>query len=307
MNHEYICEWCGNTHDGTYGSGRFCSETCKNKFIVSKHHEITCPLCGKIFGNQGCYSQHKKFCEEMHSPKNPLQYEYSKYLKWYNNIVEKRSKIPIKNSYKEKHHILPLSFGGNNSIKNLVYLTPKEHFVCHHLLTKIYKDNKDLYLKMLSAFFMMHIDNKRRHIKYNARDYDELKKKISIGKKNKNCGKLNNNYGNHWVNNEKLQQSRSVKESELDLYLSKGWKLGAVFNWNKAKRKKEKKIQNEKIKQERKERNTKLYSMYYETYKKYGFKGVVEKYNYTKTSVNLILQFHRYVKGYSPKQAKHSS
>ena len=38
--------------------------------------------------------------------------------------------------YYERHHIPPRSLGGTNNPENLVYLTPKEHYICHHLLTK---------------------------------------------------------------------------------------------------------------------------------------------------------------------------
>lgn len=31
-----ICEFCGKEHDGSYGSGRFCSKSCRMKFIASK-------------------------------------------------------------------------------------------------------------------------------------------------------------------------------------------------------------------------------------------------------------------------------
>ena len=36
----HICEWCKKEHDGSYGSGRFCSKTCRAKYIASKvkHH-----------------------------------------------------------------------------------------------------------------------------------------------------------------------------------------------------------------------------------------------------------------------------
>jgi hypothetical protein len=27
-----ICEFCGKEHDGSYGSGRFCSKSCCSKF-----------------------------------------------------------------------------------------------------------------------------------------------------------------------------------------------------------------------------------------------------------------------------------
>lgn len=40
------------------------------------------------------------------------------------------------NYYTECHHIIPKCLGGTNDKDNLVLLTAKEHFVCHHLLFK---------------------------------------------------------------------------------------------------------------------------------------------------------------------------
>jgi hypothetical protein len=36
----------------------------------------------------------------------------------------------------EKHHIIPKCAGGTNDSSNLVFLTPREHFICHALLVK---------------------------------------------------------------------------------------------------------------------------------------------------------------------------
>lgn len=54
-----ICEWCGKEHDGTYGSGRFCSYECKQDYCKDKGKsgspkqiktEIRiCERCGKEF------------------------------------------------------------------------------------------------------------------------------------------------------------------------------------------------------------------------------------------------------------------
>lgn len=30
-----ICEYCGNEHDGSYGSGRFCGASCRAKYADS--------------------------------------------------------------------------------------------------------------------------------------------------------------------------------------------------------------------------------------------------------------------------------
>ena len=31
-DNEYICEYCGTEHDGSYGSGRFCSPSCSRRY-----------------------------------------------------------------------------------------------------------------------------------------------------------------------------------------------------------------------------------------------------------------------------------
>lgn len=66
----------------------------------------------------------------------------NKYYKWYVNICQQaklriwtRKTAPC---YVEKHHINPRCLGGNNTKENLVFLTYKEHFICHLLLTKCY-------------------------------------------------------------------------------------------------------------------------------------------------------------------------
>lgn len=38
----------------------------------------------------------------------------------------------------ERHHIWPKSLGGTNLKDNMVYLTLREHYIVHHLLSKIY-------------------------------------------------------------------------------------------------------------------------------------------------------------------------
>ena len=61
-----ICEKCGKEHDGTFGSGRFCSRSCANAHFHSKEqkekisnsvkkrlrenmYERICEKCGKTF------------------------------------------------------------------------------------------------------------------------------------------------------------------------------------------------------------------------------------------------------------------
>ena len=46
-----ICENCGKEHNGSYGSGRFCSKECARSFSTKKSHnqfkEVKCIKCGK--------------------------------------------------------------------------------------------------------------------------------------------------------------------------------------------------------------------------------------------------------------------
>jgi hypothetical protein len=74
----------------------------------------------------------------------------NKYTNWYYKIIHNATNRVLTDSiYTEKHHIIPRSLGGDNSIKNLVKLTAREHFVCHLLLTKMV-DGQTKH-KMLSA------------------------------------------------------------------------------------------------------------------------------------------------------------
>ena len=97
------------------------------------------------------------------------------YQKIYDQIVE-RAKTRQLEGYKEKHHIIPKCLGGSNDKENLVLLTPREHYVCHKLLTYIYKGNR----KIACALFRLCYDKNNRKI--SSKDYEYVKKIIaSIG------------------------------------------------------------------------------------------------------------------------------
>lgn len=81
------------------------------------------------------------------------------YKKIYQNIVSRarsRKKMPGL----ERHHVVPRSCGGTDDPENLVFLTTREHFVCHMLLVRIYKHNPDFRKKMVYALWWM---SKSRH------------------------------------------------------------------------------------------------------------------------------------------------
>lgn len=73
---------------------------------------------------------------------------HSKYLKWYVNIITSATQrattkrlATLVVGYTERHHILPVCLCSTSSQKkdkqNIAYLTAREHFLCHWLLTKI--------------------------------------------------------------------------------------------------------------------------------------------------------------------------
>jgi hypothetical protein len=97
--------------------------------------------------------------------------------KVYDAIIHKaKSENRIKHSgiYYEEHHIIPRCIDGNNHKDNLVLLTAREHFICHKLLTYIYKGNGKISL----AFFRMIYDKRERKI--SSRDYQYVRE-LNVG------------------------------------------------------------------------------------------------------------------------------
>jgi hypothetical protein len=94
------------------------------------------------------------------------------YRKIYNNIVD-RGQNRILEGYSEKHHIVPKCIGGTDEEKNLVSLTPEEHYLCHLLLVRIYPNNIRL---VKAAMFMVSSNN---NVKRNNKAYGWLKRQYS--------------------------------------------------------------------------------------------------------------------------------
>lgn len=102
----------------------------------------------------------------------------NKYTKCYYQIVN-RAKTRLLEGYKERHHIIPKSLGGNNDVENLVFLTAREHFICHMLLIKmtVGKDKQ----KMMFALWSMASMKNEYHQRYTVgpRQYANIKKQMA--------------------------------------------------------------------------------------------------------------------------------
>ena len=134
----------------------------------------------------------------------------NKYEKWYASIT-KRGQIRGLNTYTESHHILPKSLGGLDNSDNLTHLSAREHFICHWLLTKIYKEG-EAHWKMLNAIRIMRAENKnqqRYKNKITARVYANLKEEYARLQSERMKGKNNPMYGN--PGSEKVRKGRSER------------------------------------------------------------------------------------------------
>lgn len=145
------------------------------------------------------------------------KFNNSKYTKWYFNIINNAvGKLPIVGEYVESHHILPKSMGGVNQKSNIVRVTAKEHFILHHLLTKMCINDGDTN-KMKHAFFIMHIHSTENRY-FTAMSYNIAKNMMSVAKKKISSGKLNPYYGKKHTEEilEKMRKKRVGRICRLD-------------------------------------------------------------------------------------------
>lgn len=94
---------------------------------------------------------------------------------YYNIVKNAQRKNRPKGLDIESHHIEPTALGGSDTSENKVNLTLKEHYICHHLLTKFTSgaDQK----KMLFAFSWM-VHTRDQYI--TARVYENLKRDVKL-------------------------------------------------------------------------------------------------------------------------------
>lgn len=144
------------------------------------------------------------------------------YLKIYASLtnadrLKGRSK---KSGIYEKHHILPKSLGGTNDKSNLVLLTPREHYLAHWLLFKIYSGADKA--KMAYAFFQMTRVNSQHSRQITSRQYERAREAMSIIK-----GELHPAYGRTFWDEEQRSRMSVSKLGELNPMFGKvPWNRG---------------------------------------------------------------------------------
>lgn len=129
-----ICENCGNEHDGSYGSGRFCSKHCRGAFVAKNNHngcksnkEWTCKWCGLKFNSR------KKMYDHVHQ----MHGSFSGSV--WNKGLTKETSIIISNSSKS------IREGMARAIKNGLKIgrgkTPEREALRRKHISEVMKNN----------------------------------------------------------------------------------------------------------------------------------------------------------------------
>ena len=158
----------------------------------------------------------------------------SKYTKWYisicmngitrlksSNKTSARKEAKILFGYVEGHHILPKCLSSLMQIKdfnNYTFLTAREHFLCHWLLTKMFDSNIKYKMKNAFSKFLQINDFQNRNISSFKYELLKLSASESLTFKNKNMS-----------NETKLKISNTVKELHKN-----GTYLNANYNCKRA-------------------------------------------------------------------------
>ena len=145
----------------------------------------------------------------------PVPLVEDKYSRWYADLILRAQHRKLdKNIYVEKHHIIPQSFGGNDSNINLVRLTAKEHYVAHALLWKM-KFLPEFHSKMSYALRLMIFGagtkKQLRNYKCHSRIYQSVRVEFSQNH-SKNMSGENNPFFGKTHSSEVLEKIKKTKE-----------------------------------------------------------------------------------------------
>ena len=231
------------------------------------------------------------------------------YQRIYNKIINNR-KQNTPDVYTEKHHIIPKSLGGSNTKDNIVRLTAREHFICHLLLIRIYKDDKYKWAKMMSAFCRMLQQPQEEQKRYcPSKWYAYMRENLSKAMKINQGGERNSQYGKHWIINPETGEKKSLQESEIQTYLDNGWIRGRTLKPKKyIKLTPEQKTLNKQQRaiqrMEQRKSIVDKYRTYYHLYNEYGWETFKQMTNYPYSKQNLVMLFKHNLPEFKPQNGK---
>lgn len=175
----------------------------------------------------------------------------NKYTRWYFSIIE-NAKLRTTSSYTERHHIIPECFFKNRSrngpagwvdgnpedLNNKVLLTAKEHFTCHHLLTKMLANPRPR-AQMIKALERMTASNNshKRH-KITSRLFEQIRTDAAVAHSLLTKGKPSHRKGKKCPNISLSKKGKSIKlpprTKEHQDNINKSLKGRTVWNTGKS-------------------------------------------------------------------------
>lgn len=96
-------------------------------------------------------------------------------------LLEESRKLQKKQrlNYFERHHIIPKCLGGSNDESNLVYLTAKEHYLCHRLLVEIHPGD---YRLKFAIWQMLHQTKLHKRYIPSGKIYERIKNEYAVSR-----------------------------------------------------------------------------------------------------------------------------
>ena len=114
-------------------------------------------------------------------------YLQNKYSCYYYSIINKaKSRATSKREakkilgYVEKHHIIPKVLGGTNDEDNIVFLTAREHFICHRLLTKMVSGKSKYQMDKAVNLMTISTTKHQRQFTVMSRTFELVKKNAAL-------------------------------------------------------------------------------------------------------------------------------
>jgi hypothetical protein len=172
-----------------------------------------------------------------------------KYTNTYERLIQLAKNREVPNTYVEKHHIIPRSFGGSDEKENLVALTAREHYIAHLLLWRMqFPKNYHNKMAMAMAAMMWKLDSAgQRDYKVNSRLYATFKQEYSILMSIQNTGEGNPFYGK--IHTEETRKKFAVYHNKPEVKKAKSERV--IGDKNPAKdpetRKKISRVQKERL------------------------------------------------------------
>jgi len=210
-----------------------------------------CKVCGKqfqsVYAEVGHRHTHSQKWIEKRKTKDILQtkpkklpittFLDNKYTKWYLNIIQNAT-INQRNKPYETHHILPRCMGGNNDLSNLIRLTPREHLICHILLTKMVPTGTTESYKLHKAIMSMNRQSESQSRILNTKLIANAKIRYLQQHSKNMSGKGNPMFGMIWISNPEKQVCLRIQKSELSKFLDDGYIQKRILNFDLYKKKK---------------------------------------------------------------------